>query len=266
MIRQETMMSTRGALTFSIEDVIDGQKISPKTISFALFNEFNEQVARFVRGGNREIDLSQTQVEVTDGSYALRVILGALALAAVEPDFALLHQPDGLGEMDPKRAEVVAQWQEAARRNPQRVYQLTAPSRRDRPVRIDHTTDLHRREDDQWVTVEKYVFGHVLEAGGKKPNLHLEPEGGGKILIVAASEDQLRGRTPLFYDAMLHVMARQNLRTGELDQARLLDFADYHPAVDEAALDKMVERGTKAWRGVRDAGKWVEEQRGNAVA
>ena len=38
------------------------------------------------------------------------------------------------------------------------------------------------------------------------------------------------------------------------------------PSVDEEALARMIERGTKAWSSVPDAGKWVEEQRGNAVA
>lgn len=259
-------MSSSSTLAFSIEDVIDGQKVSPKTISLALFNDFNEQVARFVRGSNREIDLNQTRVEIHEGSYALHVALSALAMAAVEPDFARLHQPDALGEMDAKRAEVVAQWQELARRNPQRVYRVAEPSGRRQPVRIDRTTDFHRREDDQWVAVEKYVFGRVLEAGGKKPNLHLVLEGNGKTLIVTASEEQLRDRTPLFHDAMLHVTARQNLRTGDLDQVRLVDFDDYKPAVDEQALEQMIERGTKAWSAVPEAGKWVEDQRGNAVA
>ena len=259
-------MSNTGTLAFSIEDVIDGQKISPKTISLAMFNDFNEQVARFVRGSNREIDLNQTRVEIHYGSYSLHVVLSALAMATVEPDFSRLHQPDALGEMDAKRAEVVAQWQELARRNPQRIYQVSEPSGRSQSVRIDHTTDFHRREDDHWVAVEKYVFGRVLEAGGKKPNLHLVLEGSGKTLIVTASEDQLRDRTPLFHDAMLHVTARQNLRTGDLDQVRLLDFDEYKPSVDEEALERMIERGTKAWSAVPDAGKWVEEQRGNAVA
>ena len=72
-------MSSTGTLAFSIEDVIDGQKISPKTISLAMFNDFNEQVARFVRGSTREIDLNQTRVEIHYGSYSLHVVLSAVA-------------------------------------------------------------------------------------------------------------------------------------------------------------------------------------------
>ncbi len=41
---------------------------------------------------------------------------------------------------------------------------------------------------------------------------------------------------------------------------------DDKPLLDEEALQRMVERGTKAWSGVQDADKWVEEQRGNAGA
>lgn len=41
-------------------------------------------------------------------------------------------------------------------------------------------------------------------------------------------------------------------------------YSDEIPdASSKAALELMVERGAKAWRDVPDAGKWVEELRGN---
>lgn len=56
--------------------------------------------------------------------------------------------------------------------------------------------------------------------------------------------------------------ARQNLRTGQLKDFRLLEFAELARDFDETAYQRLVERGTQAWAGVADAGAWVDEQRG----
>ena len=52
------------------------------------------------------------------------------------------------------------------------------------------------------------------------------------------------------------------LGNGELRNLRLLAFADYEPAYDENAFNKMVGRGTIAWANEPDASQWIETLRG----
>ena len=97
--------------------------------------------------------------------------------------------------------------------------------------------------------VEKYLFGRVVEAGGKtNTNLHLVLDGSRETVIVAATEQQLQEdeRNRLFHEVLVHVSARQNLRTGLLRDVTLLGFADQSAEVDEDALARMVARGTAA--------------------
>jgi len=44
---------------------------------------------------------------------------------------------------------------------------------------------------------------------------------------------------------------------------KLLEFDAYQPSYDEAEVNLMVERGTKAWADVPDATAWLETLRGN---
>ncbi|MGH7956587.1 MAG: hypothetical protein ACREH8_06205, partial [Opitutaceae bacterium] len=65
------------------------------------------------------------------------------------------------------------------------------------------------------------------------------------------------------HHARVHVMAEQELRTGELRNLRLIDLQAYAPKADEAELAQLFERGAKAWANVGSATAWVEQVRGN---
>ena len=254
------------SIAFALRDQVGGEEISPATISLPLFQEFNGQVLAFVRGSERSADLTESRVRIEEGSYVFRAILPVLLFAAVERDVALLHQSGEVEELDPKRAEIVLQWQSETRRQSQREYRIAASTqRRASSVEITKTTDFHRRDDNQWVPVEKYLFGRVVEAGGKaSSNVHLVAEGGGTY-IIAASAEMLRQqeRNFLHRDLLLRVTGREHLGTGKLRDLRLLEFAADEPGLNEAEFARMVEKGTAAWAGAGgSASAWVDELRG----
>ncbi|GAB2744509.1 hypothetical protein GCM10027019_24990 [Melaminivora jejuensis] len=47
--------------------------------------------------------------------------------------------------------------------------------------------------------------------------------------------------------------------------AHLLGFEECQPALDEAQLARLVERGARAWRDVPDASAWVDGLRGGTA-
>ena len=256
------------SIAFALRDRVGGEEISPARISLPLFQEFNGQVLAFVRGSERSADLAESRMRIEAGSYVFRAILPALLFAGVERDVAKLHESGAVEAIDPRRAEIVLQWQAETRRQAQREYRIAAGTqRRASRFEITRTTDFHRRDDNQWVPVEKYLFGRVVEAGGKaSSNVHLVAEDG-ETHIIAASAEMLRQqeRNFLHRDLLLRVAGRELLGNGKLRDLRLLEFAAGEPGLDEAEFARMVEKGTAAWAGIgASASEWVDELRGGA--
>ena len=249
-------MPDGGLLNFSVRDVVDGREVGPGFLPFALLQAFADEVGRFLRGGTRLVDLAVVPLAVEGAAtvgFQLAATLDADTHATLARECAALAAgPGGLVEVDPRRAEIVLAWQEAARKCPRRVYRVYDPAgERGEGLRIDARTLFLPPEEDVWVEVEKYLFGRVVEAGGKtNTNLHLVLDNATReTIIVTATEQQLQqdDHNRLFHEVLLHVSARQNLRTGLLRDVTLLDFSDQTDAIDEALLERMVERGTLAW-------------------
>ena len=230
----------------------------------SLFNQFNGEVEALIAGSQRGMKLNEAHVQIEEGSYQLRVILSAALMAALAPDLRALEREDSLGEIDPKRAEIIQKWQERARRSDSLAYGINSPGEILKPLTIARTTNYREGDTTPWVEVEKYLFGRIVDMGGvHRANVHLALEGGGTV-IVGSSEEFLRNQKDnrLYHRGLLRVKAKQNVRTGKLREVRLLDFVPYDPAADDEGLERFIEQGTRAWADVPDAAGWVRELRG----
>jgi hypothetical protein len=257
-------MSETASIEFVLHGKVEGQAITPRTIGLSQFNEFNQQVEMFI-GGSQKLKLDQVRVEITASSYVLRAWLPFVVLAALESDLKLMARQDVLGELDPKRAEVVQKWQAKAKSNPDWSYEVRSEGDALPTVRVSRVTDYRVGEIVPWVSVEKYLFGQIVDMGGaQKANIHLKPDRSVKTVLVETSQGYLREQVEnrLYHKALLHVRAEQHFRTGGLRNIQLIAFVDYHPTYNEEALDRFTARGAEAWGDVPDAAQWVREVRG----
>lgn len=249
-------------LRFSLTDRINGVDVGPRHVPLNLLGEFHKDVSEFLQGSGRELKSADVLISIDEGSLVL-VATGLAMAHGLWSDVSHLAVPASLGEIDLKRAEVVKRWQAQARSHPDRSYRLEDGSKH-AIATIDSTTDYEQIED-VWVTVEKYLHGRVVDWGGKtKANVHLELENG-KVMKVSAPQQLLaqESENRLYRQALLHVTAEENLRTGELRDLHLLAFETHHPVYDETEFRKMVQRGTAAWTDVPDAIQWLESLRGD---
>ena len=257
-------MSTAKTIEFFLRGTVDGVELTPRTIGLSQFNEFNQQVEAFIAGSQRGKQ-NETHVEVAEGSYKLRVTLAAAASLALQPDLALMSREDALGELDPKRAEVIAKWQAAAQRDDGYEYEIK-PDTDDLPkVKVTKSTDYRIGAVTPWVSVEKYLFGIIENMGGaQKANVHLRLRDTGQTVIVGAPQDVIRDQPEnrVYRQALLRVKAEQHFKTGQLRNIRLIAFENYAPSYDENALNAFFDEGSRAWRDIPDAVAWVREQRG----
>lgn len=126
-------------------------------------------------------------------------------------------------------------------------------------------SDYRSDDADQWVRVERYVRGEIMDLGGAtRPNAHVKlPDG--RTLTVAAPRELLAAeeRNRLYKPAMLRIRAQYNVLTQELRNAELIEFVEYAPRFDAEAFERMTRRGAERWKDVPDASAWVEQLRGS---
>ena len=254
---------------FVLDGSVAGQPVSASQgVPFLRFQEFNEDVQRYVQGSDDKAALRDLTVQISDGSYRLRVLIPAGLLASLVADTARLAQSAPLTEIDPHRAKVVLRWQERAKMENQLIYAIRSPRGAFPPVTVNKDSTLRREERGQWVQVERYLVGKIIEWGGaQSPNVHLRPRNSKEAIIIDATEEQIRAERDnlVYHQAIVHVRARQNPHTGEIDKKsyKLIELRPYQPQVSEERLQELFEKGAAAWQDVPDAGAWVNEQRGN---
>lgn len=249
-------------LELVLEDVVDGKPVTPSSMPVGLLNQFHAQVGQFLKGSHADIDLDSLRVSIEEGSYKLVLVQAMTLVYGLASDIALLGSGN-IDDMDPKRAAVIEEWQKATQRTPKRRYVVQEGLTN--PVHIHAGSRFMRNDNATWVSVEKYIHGQVQDLGGKKPNLHLQLADG-TMLKVKTSQKQVlsKDNNPVYRTALLRIRAEEDLATGKLRHAQLIEFVDYQASFDAQSFAAMVAKGRKAWADVADANLWVEGQRGAA--
>lgn len=252
-------MQPSDTLRFALHDRVQGDEVGPAHVPLALLGQFQKDVSEFLAGSGKDVDSNQVIVAIEEGSLAL-VAHGLLAAGALWADLERLRDPASLGKVDPRRGAVMARWQAAARKHPDRRYTL-AEQDGATIVCVDVESDYRDPMEAVWVPVEKYLHGQITDLGGaSKANVHLKLDTG-KALTIASSQQVLADeeRNRLYKPAVLRISAEENLSTGELRNLTLLGFEDPRTGWDEAAFDELVRKGTRAWADLPD--DWLETLR-----
>jgi hypothetical protein len=257
-------MNATDQLRFAVNDRIDNIDVTPSHVSLALLGEFQKDVSTFLKGSSNDVNPSDVIVSVEEGSLSL-VATGAILMAAstLWSDLEHLKNTDSLNFIDSRRAKIIEEWQNKAKKNPNRRYSVINQAA-GISFKVDSKSEFYRSEDT-WITVEKYLYGTVIDMGGKnRANVHIELENGDTVIVTSTPEFlALENKNRIYHSASLHVMAEENLITGKLRNYSLLSFSDYQPSYNDDEFNLMVEKGTKAWADIGDATEWLEDLRGN---
>ncbi len=252
-------------LEFALDDTIGGQSITPETVDLPTLRGFLAEVEKLIKGDVPAASLSDSRVRIEEGSVKVVVMAAHLLAADVRADLARLEATGDLDQIQPRRAEVIEQWQNRTRVTPSRSYTLWREAGT-APLRVASTSQLQHGSENAWVSVERYLTGKVVNAGGKQePNVHLVLADSGATVKVSATEQQLGAEkeNQLYKTVTLRVQAEQHLRTHELRNIRLIQFLSQSEEADERVLANLWQKGREAWQDVRSAAGWVEAVRGN---
>ena len=249
-------------LLIALHDESAGYEISPGRVPLSVLRSFARDVDEFLRGDSNDVDTSALDVSLEKGSLAIRTAPTANPVLLNDlRKLAGSQEMDGIGL---KRRAVIERWQKNARGGRRWRVSIAAdflPA----AIVISAESDFRADDADQWVRVERYVRGEIEDMGGHtKPNAHIRlPDG--KALLVDAAREMLRDEkvNRLYKPAMIRIVAEYNVVTREYRSARLLEFVEHESRFDEKDLDRLTQRGARAWRDVPDAGTWVDELRGS---
>jgi hypothetical protein len=249
-------------ITIALSDPSGGFDTSPDRVRLGTLSEFSVDVASFLRGEDREIDVSTLEVAVVAGSLAIQTTPIALA-PRLFGDLQRLLTSESLDQLDARRREVLERWQKTARKSGQQTYRISAPFL-DRPVVVNAQTDYRADDADQWVRVERYVRGEIMDLGGiGKATAHVKlPDGSTLKVGTDRSTLQADKVNRLYKPAMLRIRAQYNVLTQELRDAQLIEFVDYAPSFSQDAFDRLTQRGAERWKDIGNASAWVDELRG----
>jgi len=250
------------SIKISLHDESAGYDISPARVPLVTLRTFANDVHEFLRGEAPGADGASLEVAVVEGSLA--ILTGPVTDGGLLADLRHLARSDSIDSLNARRRTVVERWQKAAKSARHARYSISAPMLA-RPVVISAESDFRSDDADQWVRVERYVRGEIEDLGGStRTNAHIRlPDG--HLLKVDTDRAVLRDEkiNRLYKPAMVRISARYNVVTREYRDARLIEFVEYDTRIDEKQLDRLFERGARAWSGVADAAEWVEKLRGN---
>ena len=266
MLLAGEMSSELSELEFKLEDVVNGQPVTPETVDLPTLRGFLEEVETLIKGDVPGASLANSRVRIEPGSVKVMAFVAAALASDYRADMARLSERQDLDLIQPKRAMIIERWQARSRRAPSRAYQLGVSAEIE-PVRVISTSQFQHGGENAWVSVEKYLTGKIVDAGGKQsPNIHLELADSGETATVNATEQQLGAEKEnlLYKTVSIRVQAEQHLRTKALRNIRLIQFLPQTGEVDEQALAALWQKGRTAWRGVESAAGWVEALRGNS--
>lgn len=251
-------------IRISLHDESGGYEITPDRVPLSVLRAFTKDADEFLRGERGEVNTSELDVAVVKGS--LGVLTAPTANPALLRDLRHLASSELIDSLHAKRRAVVERWQKAARGVRGVRVEISAPMLV-KAVVISAASDFRADDADQWVHVERYLRGEIYEIGGlRNVNAHIRlPDG--KSMPVEAERDVLRAdkTNRLYKPAMVRIAAEYNVATRDYRNARLIEFVEHDAKLDEKELERLTQRGAKAWQDVPDASAWVESLRGNEV-
>ena len=254
-------------LYFSINDTIQDAQISLGNLSLPIISELAEAVTKFIKGSST-VDLSSVRVSIKESSFAIAVEPSPIVAPAIA-DYDAIKKSGNLNNIDIVRAKIIADFQDKAKKNPDRSYTISDNSDMTKAssgiIIINNESDYRTPIEDQWVQTETYIYGVVYDMGGKnKSNVHLTLQNGDSIKIDAETASLAEDKeNRLYKDQLVRIKAEQNLRTKKLRNESLVSFEKYKPHFDENEFKAVSEKVKSSWADVPDITVWVESIRGN---
>lgn len=228
---------------------VDGVEIKPETFDIRHLAKVL-QAANDLIGDRSNIEES-VYLEIVEGSVVSRLhnilrkaFVASMAVLASASTYSL----DGL---ERKQAEALLSLQKLSSSIGVRIdISNNDPDYRDCRLTITPETSF-KYSEDILVDTQLYLYGTIISAGGKSPNIHLEDDNGDIYIIsipratLASMEENMLYK---YYE--VEVRAKQSLATGDINRKdmELISYRKFDAKrYSVRELEELAERATAHW-------------------
>lgn len=257
------MSEGKGEITIRVSGKVDGAELTPDNFDIALLKSVLDETLAMLYPDNKR-NRPLVTYEMRDGSVR-NVFKTTIQKAAEFAAVLVMISANGgsIDGLEPGTARAIENYQEFARQSGLDLEISTSSSPKGTELLITPHTN-YKRNADLWIDAELYLYGTLVDAGGKnKASIRLDTKDG--LYVIKTDRDYLSGITgnPLYREYGARVLARQNIATRAVDKQdmRLVGLIDYSPKYDAHYIDKLINEATPVWHGI-DADEYVHSVRG----
>ncbi len=212
-------------------------------------------------------DRSRISVAFKEGSVVLSLDVDPATALQTQAILADLNANHNLGLLKPKQVEAIEGIQKYVAEQ-DFVLRFGIADKLTEGLRIDRKTEWMMPEE-VWFDEELYVFGEIVDVGGKtNPNVHIETKDF-CILTVAANKEILSedDKNRLYKEQQLRIRIKRSLQTGEFKKgsAQLIEFVDVDASESpDEYLDRLISESKPYMDKIGDPNEWLKRIRGYA--
>lgn len=245
-----------------VQGTMGGKPLMPEDFDIRSLRDLLAEVEVLLYPNDRR-DRPVISYEVQEGSVRNIFRTGMQAVATAGAVLALVNSTGSLDVLEPRTAGALEAMQRWAIENDQ-AFILRSNATGLTELRIDRSTSYQRTEATA-VETEVYLYGKVVDAGGKeRPNIHLQVDGQG-MFVIDAQEKFLAGlKENILYHTMgVRATGRQNLQTGEIEKRslRLIELIDYEQRFQEDYVKRLQAKASQWLKNV-DPDQYLRAVRG----
>lgn len=223
-------------LKISMYGTLDERPVSPENVSLVDLRQMADDFGKFIKGSD-DVNLKEVSVSVQEGCISLS-LNNYIDTPTLQQDYSILvNNPNGVVDIDPVRAAVISNLQALSRGSKDRRYVI---SYKGQTLTIGDSSD-YKINEPAYVDIEDYIYGELYDMGGQTPNIHLVAEDGQKITVPAEKELLMNAGDRLYRKQLVHISAKEDLKTGERKDYSLLSFENYNPHWDEQEFEDLVD-------------------------
>ena len=233
-------------IDIKLSGTIDGLELSPNTYDIRQLTKVLESVEELIAGSDDERGL--VTLEIQEGSVINRFSTTLHKAVAVTALLAHVSGTHSLSGLEPRFCKGIKMLQQEAQKLGVQV--SIGTSQQANVLSITPTTEFEDA-DDIWVDVEVYLYGRVVNAGGKsRSTLKLQGEGD-KQYTIQTTTDYLMGQEEniLYRTYGVRASGLQNVRSMALKDLKLLELFAHAPKYDANYLNNLIEKARPVFEG-----------------
>nr|DAN66830.1 MAG TPA: hypothetical protein [Caudoviricetes sp.] len=253
----------KNSVKISISGKLDGKDINLQNTTIKDVQNLLEMADLiFSSVGSDNAKYKEIPVEIINGSVAVTTS-NPIIINAIQPEIRKLRESDNiLRSENPEFEKAISKAIEKYGKSSSLALSLsvTGQDGTKEEITIDKNHQIKIADNIILVDSQDYIYGSIYDAGGVKPNIHIETADGEKIKIQAKIEDirSIDGNF-LYKPCGILVEFKENILTGERSEYKFKKIIKYNPKMSDSEKKDFLKRQQEWWGKIDNIEEKLEE-------